>query len=72
MLKAELRAIPSRHMARVQSVIYKTVCMYLSYNEMLSVSHVCQEDMQGFFASFKDHCMFVQHTTGQILCFVLL
>jgi hypothetical protein len=44
-------------------------CLYVSklQRNLISVSHVCQ-DMQGFFAFFENHCVFVQHTTGQILC----
>jgi hypothetical protein len=34
---------------------------------LISVAHVCQ-DMQGFCTFFEDHCVTVQHTTGQILC----
>jgi hypothetical protein len=52
-----------------RTVGYLQNCLYVPdlQRNLISVSHVCQ-DMHGFFAFFEDHCVFVQHTTGQILC----
>jgi hypothetical protein len=51
------------------AVGYLQNCMYVAdlQRNLTSVSQVCH-DMHGFFAFFADHCIFVQHTTGKILC----
>jgi hypothetical protein len=51
------------------TVGYLQNCLYVPelQRNLISVSHVCQE-MQGFFAFFSDRCIFVQPSTGQILC----